>query len=254
MKTLVFQVYDAFGDWISTNGMIRHLSDFYEDIYLVHDTPVVVPFTSHMFRDNTKIIPMEGVIEYGSDCDVIDVRVGEIYPHPGNTGIYFNKVNKFGKEVYLSNDNASNFYSELGLDPSLRTSKFFYERDIVEENNLFNSLNLPDNYSVICEMEGGMIDRKYVNGEIINIHRITDNFLNVLKIIENANEIHLVENSIALFVYHMQNIGKMKDVTINLHAYARKEPHRKCDGPDCNNKFLNMLKYPKLDTWNFIWQ
>jgi len=26
MKTLAYVVYDAFGDWISCNGMIRHLT------------------------------------------------------------------------------------------------------------------------------------------------------------------------------------------------------------------------------------
>lgn len=254
MKTLVFVVYDAFGDWISTNGMIRYLSELYDEVYLVHDTPVVVPFTSHMFRDNSKIIPVEGVIDPGYECDVIDVRVGELYPNPGNNGKYFNKINKFGIESFVSTDNASSFYAELGLYPKLRISKFNYERDIESEDNLYQSLNLPLNYSVVCEMEEEMVDRKYVSGEIINLHRITDNFLNILKVIENANEIHLVENSIALFVYHMQNINKMKDKQINLHAYARKEPHRRCDGPDCNNKFLNMLQYPKLENWNFIWK
>lgn len=254
MKTLVFVVYDAFGDWISTNGMIRYLSEFYDEVYLVHDTPVVVPFTTHMFRDNSKIIPVEGVIDPGYECDVIDVRVGELYPNPGNKGKYFNKINKFGVESFVSTDNASSFYTEMGLDPKLRISKFNYERDLESEDNLYKSLNLPLNYSVVCEMEEEMIDKKYVSGEIINLHRLTDNFLNTLKIIENANEIHLVENSIALFVYHMQNTNKMKDKKINLHAYARKEPHRKCDGPDCNNKFLNMLQYPKLDNWNFIWK
>ena len=254
MKTLVFVIYDAFGDWISSNGMIRHLSEFYDEVYLVHDTHVVVPFTSHMFRDNSKIIPVEGVIDPGYECDVIDVRVNELYPHPGNVGKYFNKINKFGTETFVSTDNASSFYAELGLDPKLRISKFNYERDMESENNLYQSLNLPLNYSVVCEMEEEMIDRKYVSGEIINLHRITDNFLNISKIIENANEIHLVENSIALFVYHMQSINKMKDVPINLHAYARNESHRRCDGPECDNKFLNMLKCPKLENWNFIWK
>ena len=52
----------------------------------------------------------------------------------------------------------------------------------------------------------------------------------------------------------MQSINKLKNVPINLHAYARKESHRRCDGPECNNKFLNMLKCPKLENWNFIWE
>lgn len=255
MKTLAFQIYDAFGDWISSNGMIRYLSESYDEVYLVHDTPVVVPFTQSLFKDNPKIIPMEGIINYGSECDVVDTRVNEDYPSPGNTGVYYSRRNKYHNEEYSVNDNASAFYSNLGISPELRISKFNYQRDYEEEEKLYTSLNLPDEYSVICEMGDNIIDRKYIQTDnIVNLHHLTDNFLNILKVIENANDIHLIENSISLFVYHMQHIGAMKNVDINLHSYARKEPHRRCDGPDCNNKFLNMLKYPQLDNWNFIWK
>ena len=52
---LTFQIYDAFGDWISANGLIRHLAEGYETVTLIHDTPAVVPFTTDMFRDNPKL-------------------------------------------------------------------------------------------------------------------------------------------------------------------------------------------------------
>ena len=118
-----------------------------------------------------------------------------------------------------------------------------------------NELTCDDDYAIICEMENGMIDRKHIKEDkVINLHRLTDNFMHTIKLIENAKEVHLIENSVSLFVYHMQCAGKMDATPINLHAYARKESHRKCDGPNCDNKFLNMLKYPQLENWNFIWQ
>lgn len=252
MKCLVFVIYDAFGDWISANGMIRYLSESYDQVYLVHDTPFVVPFTQNMFRDNPKIVPIEGSIVPGYECDVIDLRVNETYPNPGNSGAYYNHHNKYEDNTYRKrNNNATTFYTELGIDPSHRVGMFDYVRDYEKETELL----IDGDYAIICEMEDGMIDRKYVKQDkIINLHRLTDNFTHTLKLIENAKEVHLIENSISLFVYHMQCIGKMNSVQINLHTYARKEPHRKCDGPDCNNKFLNMLKCPQLENWNFIWQ
>lgn len=253
MKDLVFIIYDAFGDWISANGMIRYLSEIYDKIILIHDTPYVVSFAEDMFKDNDKICRSIGLNVDGFECDVIDVRVNEDYSNPGNIGIYYNRNNKFINEEFEITDNASAFYSKLGFSPDLRITKFDYQRNYEKEQELYSSLNLPEKYSVICEMGENLIDKKYIKeNHIINLHRLTDNFLHTLKIIENATEVHLIENSIALFVYHMQNIKKMKDVEINLHTYSRKEVHRKCDSVDCDNKFLNMLKHPKLKNWNFI--
>ena len=93
MKDLVFIIYDAFGDWISANGMIRHLSKQYQKVYLIHDTPVVVPFTQNMFRDDVNIIPAQGMNIPHSDYDVIDLRIHEVYSFPGGSGVYFNKMN-----------------------------------------------------------------------------------------------------------------------------------------------------------------
>jgi hypothetical protein len=51
----------------------------------------------------------------------------------------------------------------------------------------------------------------------------------------------------------MQYSNLMERNKIHLHAYGRKESHRKCDGPDCNNPFLNMIKCPPLENWEFIY-
>ena len=253
MKDLVFIIYDAFGDWISANGMIRHLSNQYQKVYLIHDTPFVVPFCQNMFRDNDRIVPIEGMNIPHFDYDVIDLRVHEIYYSPGGSGIYFNKVNKFESGNFVSTDNASSFYTELGFNPEMRVKEFYYERDLEKENELYQSLNLPSKYSVICEMNDGMIDKNHLKEEhVVNLHRLTDNFMHTMKIIENASDVHLIENSISLFVYHMQNIEKMKLVDICLHTYARQEPHRKCESPDSDNTYLNMFKNPKLSNWRFV--
>ena len=55
----------------------------------------------------------------------------------------------------------------------------------------------PKDYSVICEMYDGMLNVDRTNA--INLHRLTDNFAHTLKLIENAKEVHLIENSISLF-------------------------------------------------------
>jgi hypothetical protein len=261
MRTLVYIVYDAFGDWISCNGMIRHLTKDYDKILLVLDTDGCKSFVSHMFRDSDKI-GVISLLEYRNMCmsnnefDVIDVRVNEVYSHPGNIGNYYSKDSKYGSYSGKTiTDNASGFYVHSGFSPTIRIEEFDYERDLEEEKRITDNINPPKEYAVICEMETGMIDRSYIHTEhILNLHRLTENFTDLISIIENAKEVHLIENSIGLFVYHLQSSGLMESTPINLHSYARQESHRKCEGEDCNNKFLNMLKYPKLYNWNFIWK
>ena len=89
--------------------------------------------------------------------------------------------------------------------------------------------------------------------KIINLHNISPNLVDVLKILENSDDIHLIENTVSLLVYHLQSANLLDRFNVNLHAYARKESHRKCDGPDCNNPYLNMLLLPKLDNWEVVW-
>lgn len=254
MKKLVFITYDALGDWISANGMIRYLSESYDQVILRHWLEETTNFTSNMFRDNSKISMIIREIEHGMECDVVDVRYGDsFYPDKHIRGVYYNKDKKYTDQSFHITDNASGFYGHLGISPEIRLNYFNYIRDYDKENELYESLNLPEDYVVICEMENEMIDRNYIKkSNIVNLHKITDNFMHTLKLIENAKEVHLIENSISLFVYHMQYSKKMNQIPINLHAYARKELHRRCDSPDCNNFYLNMLRFPILENWNFI--
>ena len=122
------------------------------------------------------------------------------------------------------------------------------------EEELFASLDIDEPYSVVCDYGENLIDRKYVkHKKIINLHNISPNLVDILKILENSDDIHLIENTVSLLVYHLQSANLLDRFNVNLHAYARKESHRKCDGPDCNNPYLNMLLLPKLDNWEVVW-
>jgi hypothetical protein len=100
-------------------------------------------------------------------------------------------------------------------------------------------------------MYKNQINRKYIpkNIKIINLHHLSDNTIKLIQLIESAAEVHLIENSIALLVYHMQFKKLMKLKKINLHLYARKEPERVYTK---DNKFIRMLLSPKLKNWNLI--
>jgi hypothetical protein len=56
-----------------------------------------------------------------------------------------------------------------------------------------------------------LIDKKYVKYDrVINLNNISPIFFDILKVIEECDDIHLIENSISLFVYHLQYKNLMK--------------------------------------------
>jgi len=56
MKVL-FLGYDAWGDWISYNGLIRYLSERFEEVYIQMDYgPTREFFVRDLFKDDRKIL------------------------------------------------------------------------------------------------------------------------------------------------------------------------------------------------------
>jgi len=261
MRNLFVRQYDAFGDWVSINGLIRHVMDqrHYEKVYLVLEyNDGRKNFLELLYGDEPKIhTVMDRQLDQACTIkdDIIDLRYNESHARSVSLN-YWCKQNKFGDYKHSGKaSNSDNFYIHLGIDPKVKNERFFFSRRHDLEEELFSSLNLDEPYSVICEYGENLIDRKYVkHSKVVNLHRISPNLVDILKILENSDDIHLIENTLGLFVYHMQSANLLDKFKVNLHAYARKESHRRCDSPDCDNKFLNMLLLPKLDNWEIIWK
>ena len=244
MKTIFIRQYDAFGDWISINGLVRYLIKeyCYEKVYLVLDHESSKNFVNFLYEDESKVeIIMD--CDFQNLCtteDVIDTRYNQ---------------NPFGNYIHNGeSSNSDNFYIKLGIDKKIKNEYFFFLRKIDLENQLFSEQGISESYSIICDYGEHLIDKKYLkNSKVINLHCISPNFVDTLKILENSDDIHLIENSVALFVYHLQTANLLKKFKVHLHAYARKEPHRRCSGEGCDNLYLNMLLLPKLDNWEIIW-
>lgn len=260
MKNLFVRQYDAFGDWLSANGLIRYLIEerSYNNVYLVLEfNETRKNFVELLYGDDPKI---STIMDYQLNeintvkDDTIDLRYNENYPRTSSFN-HWSSQKKYGFYTHSGpTSNSDNFYVKLGIDPKIKNEKFFFARNKGMEDELFESLDLSEPYSVICDYGENVIDRKYVkHNKVVNLHNISPNLLDILKILENADDIHLIENTVSLFVYHMQCADLLDRFKIHLHAYARKEPHRKCDGPNCNNAYLNMLLLPKLENWEVVW-
>lgn len=278
---IYFKPYYGYGDWLSLNGMVRFLSSKYDEVIIITESSDIT-FVKNLYKDDSKVkvIYWYEYQESDSSYDYLDLQIWN--QSENNRKNYYNRYNqignKFGFDVLtifdecyerlesphnfhneckkLLEDNASSFYVAAGIPKEYKLDKFYYERDYESENQFFESLNLPEEYVVICDYGDNLIDRKYIqdkDAHIININNISEKYFDIIKVIENAKEVHLIENSIALFVYHLQYKKLMNDVQINMHTYARIEDCRRCTSSKKSNVYLDMLLNPSLDNWNFIY-
>jgi len=275
---LIIIGYDAIGDWISYNGLIRYLLKFYNKIYLVSKTPNI----SELFIDENRVEIFPGYVENKDEYDELNLMIyhepikhflftNNFFSHKNKIGKYFNvskeyiditpkmtetPVQIFTDECLKLENNSTAFYLASGLSKEIKFQYFYFKRNPEKENILFNKLNLENKiYDVICHYEPHTIKNEYIQKleNTINLHNLS-NFFDVLKVIEEAREIHLIENSVALFIYHLQVKNLLKENKVYLHAYSRKDKNRTAKNENDSNIFIDMLLMPKLKNWEILYE
>lgn len=288
-KKIIVRPFDGYGDWISLCGMIRLFSERYEEVELAmfYGGDGKRVFAENLFRDldNVSVSDLRSDLRIGEDDDYVDVIIwnsGDPAQEKPEDDNHYNRFNLIGKKLGFDLDvvessffarkmnptrfseeaekvlknNATAFYLAMGIPDEYRTSHFHYERDHSREEKLFSELNLPEKYNVVCEYGSNLIDRKYFTDSslpIVNLHNLSSNMFDVIKVVENAEEVHLLENSTSLMLYYLSHkqLVNLKDVS--LHTYARKEMRRICT-KTMSNIFIDMYKSPILDNWEFIYK
>ena len=268
MNSVIIFSYMAYGDYFSYNGLINLLCEYYNKIiYIVHD----IDFCKKMYYGNLKVIldgpyNIEKIINNDNKIDILNLEVWtnneNIYKNIHN-GNYYDNKNKLGAILNFNIDetidsNSEGFYVFTGIPKNIRIDKFKCYRDIENENILYNRIikkyDIGENekYILICEYDDNLINKTYINTEykIINLHKLSENMLFLLKLIEKSHEIHLIENSIGLMIY-MFHISNNLNYSNNVffHTYSRKD--RSTNYPSYNS-LVKMFLYPKLDNWTLI--
>lgn len=192
------------GDHIICNAIVRHYKKSYEKLY-VFCKPHNFENVSYMYKDDKNII----ILPIGEDNDV------NIYISKNNLE---DKVIRIGFE-YVSRCNLSSFdecfYTSIGLNFDDRFTGFLFVRDIEKEKEIYNKLN-PQNHPYIFTHGG--IDKSKIRQDLKIIENPLEyNIFDLLYLVENADEVHLMESSIKCLV----NSYKMTKPKFFYHRYVR---------------------------------
>jgi DNA-directed RNA polymerase subunit L len=204
------------GDHIICNGLVRYIKKF-EDVVYVFSKPHNTINVEYMYRDNPNI----KVLSVGEDIDVVN---------------YINNNNISDKVIKIGFDKLNNecntfdeeFYESLNIPFLVRFDDFYIKRDLDLEQKIIKELN-PNNEKYIFTHN---IDKSKINTNL----KIIDNpvnysIFNLISLIENAEEVHLMESSIKNLI----NSYKMEKPKFFYHQYVRNYT------PYLNTKGLNDL-------------
>ena len=202
MSKLFIHHHLGLGDHLDCNGMVRYiLKHSHYDKVAVFSKSNYFHMIDHMYRDtdDIEVWEVDKNDEYSSVAKVIQrenksqcppeiLIVGhEHYPGPE-------------AEKRLNKNCWEFFYEQINMPYSVRYDYFHVERDLEEEQRVFNKLN-PNNEPYIFIHEdadrGFELNRDHFLDKSLRTveNDISENIFHFTKIIEEAKEIHCMESS-----------------------------------------------------------
>jgi hypothetical protein len=200
--------HQGLGDHIICNGIVRHFVELHNRV-AVFCKPHNEANVKWMYRDDPRI----HVLAVGQDQDTINYIISNNLQN-STILVGFDRLWKeFQPPVVESFDEA--FYKMINLPFEYRFTKFKIQRDQVKEKECFDYVN-PNNEPYI--FVHGNIDRTKVRTDLKIIENPTNyGVFDILSILENAEELHLMESSIKALVNSLE-LCKPK---IFYHDYVR---------------------------------
>lgn len=116
-------------------------------------------------------------------------------------------------------DERIGFYTLSGLDHSIAFDYFKIIRDSESENNKFNEIVDTDSYSLVHYVDG--MDLSHANHPIIYLNDRSTKIVDLMKVIENAQEVHLYDSLYGVLCYFLYFSNQLKGPKFYLHKYAR---------------------------------
>ena len=146
---------------------------------------------------------------------------------------------KFEGNMYKDSFNFVNlFYSTYHIDVCVRIDYFIFERDYELENRTYNEfVSKNSNKYILYHNNTNILVQN--NYKYVNLNQSSETFFDYIKILENAQEIHVIDSSWAAFIYLLDCKYRLfKDKRIYLYPLRN---------------YKKMFQDPiQLDNWIFI--
>jgi hypothetical protein len=221
-KKIVLKHHLGLGDAIVHNGMVRKilLENPNSDIY-VYSKFHNIENVKFMYRDDERI----NIIGVNNDYEMNLSLEKNLFDEIITTHIDSNNL-KY--DVFFDDS----FYMSVNMNPEIKKNLFYIERNIIVENNVFDELilqNKIDKYIFIHEKpsENILIDRKKIpNDTQIIFANPKYKMFDLLKVIENAEEVHVISSSfLSLFMckkYNNNTFAHMYADRVELSEYIER--------------------------------
>jgi len=239
-KEGILYFHQGWADIINCLSLINYYCNLYDNIYLImrDDAKELIDFYTkdinnlEIFYEEKKNIDENGiqfVINKYNSNDLQNCNFLAIGCH-----------DNIRKDKYTNNfrciDNCfvKGFYESYDISYITRINNFEFNRNYELENNIYN--NFINKYGKDYILYHEVIENYNKDYRIINLNNISNIFFDIIKILENAIEIHLLDSVWGAFIYQLDAKYKLfQNKKIILYA---------------KRGYRSMFEEPiKLDNW-----
>jgi hypothetical protein len=226
----------------------------YDTINLLIRSDAVELVSLYCKGKNVRVIPISK--EKISNIGWIETNIVNTFCSFGDSqdilfhGCYDSMRSDSFKNIFSKNSSqnfAKEFYTLYNIDYTTKVDKFYFSRNLKIENIFFQKFNPKTNYKLYHkEYELQSKD------DFISLNKISNNFFESIKLLENSKELHLVDSSWAAFSYLIDSkyeILKNKGIKVFVYPFLGYR-----GGTFTNNgKSLSEKIEPiELENWNIM--
>jgi hypothetical protein len=229
-NTLFIYHHLGLGDHISCHGIVRHYCGLWENVFLFVK-PQNLKNIQYMYNDIKNLNFLVGE-------DIQAITYLRKYNPPDVLYVGAVTINGYdASKLTAENGNfEEQFYKMAEIPFEYKYSKFFINRDLNKEKELFDSLNLkPQEYAFVHSGGNELKEEFFENSNIRRVSPDTHDFFDWIYVIENAKEIHCMDSS---FLCLIDCLNLDKSIPLFNHRYVRGYP--------------DFIKIGGNKNWNFI--